>query len=168
MSGIESAPRSHIYIAGSYYGLDHRNEKKKPAWKLGHAYCLIDRFICAPDAYDAKDPKGGFFPKVAWQWVRYGKNVEAEILSNYKEKLTAPRADFPIGFTETVIGVDFQELEGFITTKIGQPSFEISNSDLPALTEIRKIFHEGATPCSDMIGSVLTLLRKFKMPSIKP
>lgn len=104
-----SRPRSHIYIAGSLTTLKIRNETDEHQWKIGHAYCLVDRFYTAPDSYHAGAPKNGYWPKCVWHWVDCGSNHEKNLVKHLGEIKNRRLPEGHIGWTET-FEIKYKEL----------------------------------------------------------
>ncbi len=83
----ESTPRSHIYIAGSTKALPNSKSQARGSWKIGHAYCLVDRFFTGPDSYLRTNEADGYWPKIIWKWVSRGRKHEREIHDALHKKL---------------------------------------------------------------------------------
>jgi len=128
--GTNSPPRSHIYIAGSNSHRDYFNKTRQPAWKVGHAYCLVDRFFTAPDSYYRNADKAGYWPRCVWHWVDNGRHIETSLLRLLRllrdKVVSQPKfAEDLVGKTEP-FNLKYDELYKFIADYLTQSKVAFS------------------------------------------
>lgn len=124
------APRSHIYIAGSFAMKNNRFDEGGQTWKVGHAYNILDRFIFAPDSYHKHHRKASYFPKYIWHWVEKGRSTERTILEQLKADIGSENIKGIPYPSEVTFGLDIEELVDHISNNTKtKPTFDWLKED---------------------------------------